>query len=219
MSTYEKIVAVLDKYPGRKPLADVGDLRLEYDRACQRQEELRVLRHDARKAASKAISQRRLIRPPLCTACKKPSERTLHFHHHRGYAPENWLCGVWLCSGCHGRQPEVDDFARADELNKQLREYIEPAQRWTASAEGPYLRWGALDGLGDFHVLSLANSWIPVYEPEIIDEYTATVESVALARSQVVQARYDLGAYERVVRRLEQQLASLPLVTPLVSPS
>ena len=54
----------------------------------------------AHKAVGRALATGQLRPPPLCEECGVGEATQLH--HAFGYAPENWLRGIWLCSSCHG---------------------------------------------------------------------------------------------------------------------
>lgn len=55
----------------------------------------------ARSAVSHAVARGKLQRCP-CSKCG--TEKNVHAHHHKGYAPEHWLDVEWLCSSCHGKE-------------------------------------------------------------------------------------------------------------------
>lgn len=52
-----------------------------------------------------AIKIGKLPRPDtqLCHYCPKPAQQ---YHHHKGYAPENWLDVVPVCRKCHNKIPK-----------------------------------------------------------------------------------------------------------------
>jgi len=54
-------------------------------------------RAKARRAVHRALKQG-ILKKRSCEVCR--AEKT-EAHHHKGYAPENWLDVVWLCRSCH----------------------------------------------------------------------------------------------------------------------
>lgn len=55
----------------------------------------------ARQAVSDAVTRGRLLKPPICSSCRKTFPmQLLEGHHHKGYDKAHWLDVVWLCPAC-----------------------------------------------------------------------------------------------------------------------
>lgn len=57
----------------------------------------------ARAAVRRAIKQGKIVRPRVCSKCKRPAAR-IEAHHWKGYLKKNWLDVVWLCGRCHRKE-------------------------------------------------------------------------------------------------------------------
>ena len=69
----------------------------------ERQNKRRMANPDMKRAhdlVRLAINRGDLIRPANCTNCGN-SKMRIEAHHHKGYAPENALDVVFLCTSCH----------------------------------------------------------------------------------------------------------------------
>jgi len=49
-----------------------------------------------------AVKRGKIIRPDVCSLCKKPCKPD--GHHHNGYSEEHMYDVIWLCSMCHKRE-------------------------------------------------------------------------------------------------------------------
>ncbi len=72
----------------------------------------------AHRAVAEAINRGALVRPKSCSRCgREPMPRInsksgsgIEAHHHRGYAPAQWLDVLWVCKPCHSildREPNA----------------------------------------------------------------------------------------------------------------
>jgi hypothetical protein len=55
----------------------------------------------ARWALQTALKRGKIVKPAICQRCCA-THKTLHGHHHHGYAKEHALDVLWVCPECHG---------------------------------------------------------------------------------------------------------------------
>lgn len=103
-------------------------------------QEQQDLHYRARQAVRLAVKEGRLPRVSTL-ACADCGARAHHYHHHRGYQPENHLSVEPLCRSCHGRHPSApfpkprvamveERPLTVREVAEQLRVNLDTVRRW-----------------------------------------------------------------------------------------
>jgi hypothetical protein len=94
------------------------------------------------------------------------------------------------------------------ELADQLRDYIEPTQRWTSTRRGAQYVWVALDGGGAFFTLSVTGKLV-LYSCVHVDEKSAITACLVDVRQSYEQTREAYIRAEKVLIDTEARLSEL----------
>jgi hypothetical protein len=168
----------------------------------------------SRYAVSQAVKAGLLVRPEVCSECKtapltwRGNPSRIEFHHAFGYEEGSELRGTWLCQKCHAHQPSVDGFQRENRYMDILRDHYDLERRWIADRSGLIaFEWGAVDGFGDFYVVSTLGQLIPWNAH--MNEADVLKEAIVSAENAVARAKADVTQAEAVLAELSQRIKVL----------
>jgi hypothetical protein len=81
---------------------DAGPSGRAWRKAWRRENAEKMRAHHAVRCA---VKSGKLVRPEICSSCRRPCKAQAH--HHKGYQEEHWLEVEWLCAKCHYRARDV----------------------------------------------------------------------------------------------------------------